>query len=123
MEAAKKALAKSVMRGQQLFTADPAHPRSKNANCVSCHIDFGRQAKFKFDDWGTLVRPNNFSAGIFRGGKRPVDMYYRIHSGINGSGMTNFGGVLQGTDIWDLVNFVSNLSYPGMRESLKIKIN
>ena len=119
----KQAIEASVKRGQQLFTGNEAHPRGKSANCVSCHTDYGRQAKFRFDDWGTLVRPNNFTLGVFRGGKRPVDMYYRIHSGINGSGMTPFGSVLQGQDIWDLVNFVSNLSYPGMRETYKIKIN
>lgn len=118
------ALEASVQRGMALFTGNKdLHPRAKDANCVSCHSDFGRQAKFRFDDWGTLVRPNNFTVGVFRGGKRPVDMYYRIHSGINGSGMVNFGSVLKGDEIWDLVNFVSNLSYPGMRESLKIKIN
>jgi mono/diheme cytochrome c family protein len=119
------ALEASVKRGQLLFTGNPDHPRGKNANCVGCHTDYGRQAKFRFDDWATLVRPNNFAAGVFRGGKRPVDLYYRIHSGINGSGMANYGNpaVLQGTDIWDLVNFVSNLSYPGMRETLKININ
>jgi mono/diheme cytochrome c family protein len=119
-----QALEASVQRGQVLFTGNAKiNPRAKDANCVSCHTDFGRQAKFRFDDWGTLVRPNNFTLGVFRGGKRPVDMYYRVHSGINGSGMVSFGNVLKGDEIWDLVNFVSNMAYPGMRESLKIKIN
>jgi len=120
------ALAKSVERGKYLFVGDNVkHPRGDKANCVSCHTDFGRQARFRFDDWGTLARPNNFTFGVFRGGKRPVDLYYRIHSGINGSGMTRFGapGNLESQDIWDLVNFVSNLSYPGMRDKLGIKIN
>jgi mono/diheme cytochrome c family protein len=117
------ALAKSVQRGQQLFTGDPKHPRGKDANCKQCHEDYGRQARFKYDDWGTLARPNNFPQGVFRGGRRPVDMYYRVHSGINGSGMNNFGKVLQGDDIWDLVNFVSSLAYPAMYDRLGIKIN
>jgi mono/diheme cytochrome c family protein len=122
-----KDLAASILRGKQLFTGDvvnyPGKERAKNANCVSCHIDFGRQAKFRFDDWGTLVRPNNFTAGTFRGGRRPVDMYYRIHSGINGSGMANFGGVLKGQEIWDLVNFVSAMPYPAMQKEVGINNN
>ncbi len=113
----------SVLRGQQLFIGDEKHPRGKAANCKQCHDDYGRQARFKFDDWGTLVRPNNFTIGVFRGGRRPVDLYYRIHSGINGSGMNNFGATLPGEDIWDLVNFVSSLSYPGMRQKLGLNID
>ena len=37
--------------------------------------------------------------------------------------MTPFGAVLQGQDIWDLINFVSNLSYPAMRERLDMRID
>ena len=120
-----EALKASVKRGQVLFIGVGADgkPVEGKTTCVSCHTDYGRQAKFRFDDWGTLARPNNFSVGIFRGGRRPVDIYYRVHSGINGSGMANFGKVLQPNEIWDLVNFVTNLSYPNMRDRLDIKID
>ena len=39
--------------------------------------------------------------------------------------MTNFGrsGVLEGRDIWDLINFVQTLPYPAMRDKLALKIN
>jgi mono/diheme cytochrome c family protein len=117
-------LAASRLRGKYLFTGDETkYKGAKNANCVSCHVDFGRQAKFRFDEWATLVRPNNFTAGTFRGGRRPVDMYYRIHSGINGSGMTNFGGALKGKEIWDIINFVSALPYPAMQKQVGIVAN
>jgi mono/diheme cytochrome c family protein len=119
-----KELAESVKRGQYLFLGDEKnHPRGKVANCKQCHDDYGRQARFKFDEWGTLVRPNNFTQGVFRGGRRPVDLYYRVHSGINGSGMTNFGKDLKGEDIWDLVNFVQTLAYPAMQKQLGINIH
>jgi mono/diheme cytochrome c family protein len=93
--------------------------------CVTCHIDYGRQAKFKFDEWGTLVRPNNLPMGHLRGGKRPVDIYYRIHSGIPGSEMVGFGSTFAGNEqyLWDLVNFVSVLPYPAMRDGLKLRID
>jgi len=117
----------SVQRGQDLFLADVEKLKKKKievaASCVSCHTDYGRQAKFRFDEWGTLVKPADLTRGVYRGGRRPVDLYYRIHSGINGSGMANFGGTLSGQQIWDLVNFVRVLPYKAMREKYGISIN
>lgn len=104
---------------------DKARDLIKAANCVSCHNNFGRQALYRFDEWGTLVRPNNLTTGNLRGGKRPVDIYYRIHSGINGSGMTPFGKTYAGNEqyLWDVVNFVSVLPYPAMRDKLGLRID
>ncbi len=132
-------LKRSVLRGQalfnankeafmdtSLFTADEVKGRLKSlegAACKQCHVDYGRRAKFKWDKWGTLVRARNFTTGVFRGGRRPVDLYYRIHSGIPGSGMLIQGNVLKGEEIWDLVNFVQALPYPDMRKKFGIKLN
>ncbi len=122
-------LKKSVERGQQMFlgvvppgATEKQKQVFETSKCVSCHNDYGRQATFRWDDWGTLVRPNNLTNGVYRGGRRPIDFYYRIHSGINGSGMANFGGVLQPEAIWDLVNFVRTLPYPAMRKTLAVNI-
>jgi hypothetical protein len=52
-----------------------------------------------------------------------VDLYWRIHSGINGSGMAQFGSSLQGDQIWDLVNFLEALAYPAMRGRYGLKID
>ena len=95
---------------------------AKRANCVECHVDYGRQGEWKFDEWGTLVKPRNITRGNFRGGRRPVDVYYRIHSGINGSNMTQKGDVLHSNEIWDLVNFVQAAPYEGMRKSFGINL-
>ena len=71
-----------------------------------------------------LTKPRDMTSGVFRGGRRPVDIYYRIHSGISGSGMTSFGKVLKNTDrIWDLVNFVKTMPYPAMRKSMGIVLD
>ena len=117
----------SILRGQQLFNGTgrtkEESEAAKKANCVSCHADYGRRAKFRYDSWGTLVRPNNLTQGVYRGGRRPVDIYYRIHSGINGSNMNIHGGLLSGADIWDLVHFVRVLPYPGMRKAYGIDID
>ena len=117
----KKALKDSVLRGQTLFLGIGAE--GKAANCVSCHPDYGRQAKFRFDSWGTLVRPNNLTNDLYRGVRRTVDLYYRIHSGINGSGMASFGKQLKAESLWDLVNFVQTLPYPAMRRERGINID
>ncbi len=128
-----KQLKESIQRGFQLFKGegeDKPGPTSVSkdeagkAKCVSCHKDFGRQALYKFDSWGTLTKPRDMTSGVFRGGRRPVDIYYRIHSGISGAGMTSFGNVLKNTDrIWDLVNFVKTMPYPAMRKSMGIVLD
>jgi mono/diheme cytochrome c family protein len=66
-----------------------------------------------------MVRPRELPRGHFRGGRRPVDIYYRIQSGINGSGMLKQGGLLSPDQIWDVVNFVRALPYPAMRQHLQ----
>jgi mono/diheme cytochrome c family protein len=110
----------SVKRGQAAFLAEGG---GALASCVSCHKDYGRESLFRFDAWGTLVRPTNLTAGVYRGGRRPVDMYWRIHSGINGSGMAAFGGSLQGNQIWDVVNFLEALPFRAMRDKYGIQLN
>ena len=126
-ESSEKEMKKSVLRGKALFEADTEALKQQKidvaASCVSCHKDDGRQATFRFDSWGTLVKPADLTRGVYRGGRRPVDIYYRIHSGINGSGMANFGGTLSGQQIWDLVNFVRVLPYKAMREKYGIQLN
>lgn len=123
---AKEEMKQSVKRGMALFTANEAQLKELKikvaASCVSCHKDYGRQATYRFDDWGTLVRPADLTKGVYRGGRRPVDLYYRIHSGINGSGMAPFGS-LEGKQLWDIVNFVRALPYKGMRQEFAIELN
>jgi mono/diheme cytochrome c family protein len=103
----------SIQRGHRLFLGLGVN----QASCVSCHADYGRQITFKYDEWGTVVRPRDLTAGIYRGGRRPIDLYYRIFSGIHGTPMPAFAGEngpKRNRDIWDLVNFVRALPYPGM---------
>jgi mono/diheme cytochrome c family protein len=108
---------KSVKNGHKLFI-DPS-----GAGCVSCHKDFGRQNNYKFDSWGTIVRPIDFTRGVYRGGRRPIDLYWRIHSGINGANMASFNGPLNSEQMWDLVNFLQVLPYPEMRRKYGIEID
>jgi mono/diheme cytochrome c family protein len=102
----------SAKRGMALFF------KQGEAGCIGCHIRFGRQDSYSYDDWGTIIRRANLTSGVYRGGRRPADLYYRIHSGINGSGMTAFGKTLSGEQVWDLVNFLQALPHPAMRKDL-----
>jgi len=122
---ADKEYSDSVRRGYKAFVEQGA------AGCVSCHKDFGRKNEYRYDDWGTIVRPINLVKGEYRGGRRPIDLYWRIHSGINGSGMPSFGDLLSVTKtdgtkddskIWDLVNFIQVLPYPKMLEKYGIDL-
>jgi mono/diheme cytochrome c family protein len=97
----------SVVRGYKLFTDTKG-----SAACITCHKDFGRQVYFRYDDWGTLVRPANLTHPVYRGGRRPLDVYWRVSGGIPGSGMVPANLSAQG--YWDLVNFVQALPYPQM---------
>ena len=63
------------------------------------------------DDWGNPLRPNNLNLGIYKGGRRPIDLYWRIAKGINGTPMPAHASALKPEQIWDLVNFVLTLPY------------
>ena len=89
----------------------------KEGACIKCHVDFGRQVPFKSDVWGTPVRPQNLTMNQFRGGRRPIDLYWRVRGGIPPSGMPAGAGLMAGDDdtkVWDVVNFVQALPYPAM---------
>jgi mono/diheme cytochrome c family protein len=107
----------SIVRGYKLFT----NPEGE-ASCIKCHNDFGRQVNFKYDAWGTLVRPANLTNPTYRGGRRPIDIYWRITGGIPPSGMPAGKG-LGPKDYWDVINFVQALPYPNMLpEEIRDKI-
>ncbi len=71
-----------------------------------------RQKKWG-DDWGEPLRPANLTLGVYKGGRRPIDIYWRIAKGINGTPMPAHLGTQLQTDreVWDLVNFVLALPY------------
>jgi mono/diheme cytochrome c family protein len=68
--------------------------------------------------------PRNLRSGVYRGGRRPADIYWRIHNGIDGTPMPaaslrpeGAGAEVPGLtqdDLWDLVNFVLHLPYESL---------
>lgn len=107
----------SLARGRALYLAGAT-------KCAGCHGESGigvTQDTLKFqtnpdggylnargyhDSWGNPIQPRNLLAGVFRGGRRPIDVYRRLHAGIKGTPMPGFGTSLTEEQIWDLVNYV-----------------
>lgn len=115
----------SIARGRRFFL-------SKDAKCASCHGETARgngpsteafndlpgmppgtksDKPGLFDNWGNIVKPRNLTTGVFRGGRRPIDIFRRIHSGIKGTPMQAFGTTLKEDQIWDVVNYVLSIPF------------
>jgi mono/diheme cytochrome c family protein len=103
-------------------TADTIHQGAvafAEFSCVKCHGPNARGSKSADvgqDIWGRTAYPANLAMGMLHGGRRPVDIYRRIHSGINGTPMpsskdpnTAIGETPeQRSDrIWHLVHFIT----------------
>lgn len=113
--------AESIRRGYHLFSS----AASDAFGCVSCHQDFGRQPLYQYDEWGTLVRPSNLTMSVYRGGRRPIDLYWRIKRGIPPSKMPAVTAPAdeEGKKIWDMVNFIEALPFPGMLpEEIRMRV-
>jgi mono/diheme cytochrome c family protein len=66
----------------------------------------------KPDDWGNPLRPANLNRGLYKGGRRPIDIYWRIAKGINGAQMpAHYPSPFDEKKMWDVVNFVLALPY------------
>ena len=81
--------------------------------CNKCHGVFGRggsmgNVEVGSDAWGNKAAAADLTSGMFRGGGSPLDIYRRIHSGINGTPMPAFEKLFaEDPDaIWQLVHFI-----------------
>jgi len=120
-------------RGRKLF-------RSDTAKCAQCHGPAGkgdgpqtedyqvilgtnkkRTIPGLFDDWGNPIKPRDLTSGIYRGGRRPLDLYRRIYSGIKGTPMPPFGTALKDEEIWDIVNYAMSLPYGSGSENSELR--
>lgn len=95
----------SVRRGYDLFTAPGG------SSCVSCHQNFGRKPTFRYDIWGTVVRPADLTGMNLKGGTSSDALFARVRFGIQSVGMPA-NPTLTDAQVWDLVRFVRVLPYP-----------
>ena len=129
----------SIARGHALFHGEVA-------SCMKCHGDSasGDDETVYYDDWAkelepdrpTLmaelvalgglpprnIRPRDLRLGEYRGGGRPVDLYWRLRNGIEGTVMpavlmlpSDQG--LSEEDVWHLIGYVQSL--PGQQPTPK----
>jgi mono/diheme cytochrome c family protein len=106
-----------VARGRDLFHGE------RGVSCARCHgaaghgdgpsaeiVDAATGERGPFlDDWGDPIRPRDLVCAPLRFGDTPVDIYRRIHAGINGTPMPSHASLLNEDDIWDLVLYVNSL--------------
>lgn len=112
----------SRRRGRELYL-------SKALNCADCHGIYGQgngpqTTIFEknpltnelypepglHDVWDNVNQPRNLTYGIYRGGRRPLDLFARVHAGIKGSRMPSFKNVPH-EDIWHIVNYVLSIPF------------
>jgi mono/diheme cytochrome c family protein len=90
-------------------------------NCYKCHGRDGRGNKaFNVgkDDWGRIAYAADLTTGMLHGGRRPIDIYRRIYSGINATPMPAFAQPDSGKGetelqrsetIWNLAHFITTI--------------
>jgi mono/diheme cytochrome c family protein len=91
-----------------VFGGDPSTRAERIASLDTKTKDLWGQ---KLDDWGNPLRPSNLNRGVYKGGRRPLDIYWRIAKGITGAQMPAHYPTIDHKQIWDLVNFVLALPY------------
>jgi mono/diheme cytochrome c family protein len=143
---ARERLAESVAHGREIF-------HGAVANCATCHGNtaLGDGQVNDFDEWtkdwtvragidpknreqvspmlqlGALkprnIAPRNLRSGIYRGGGQPVDLYFRIVHGIDGTPMPavpmqpdNPLGLTE-EEVWDVVNYLLSLPHESISNS------
>ena len=102
----------------------------KDGKCVNCHGLAGRGNGFQTEDyqkndatgglfekrglhdaWGQQIKPRDLTRGIYRGGRRPIDIYRRVSQGIKGTPMPATPATVTPEQIWDLVNYVLSVPF------------
>ncbi len=95
----------SVARGRALFAT----------TCAACHgargVGDGPSAAALRDERGGVIRPRDFTTGVFRSGSAPEDVYVRVKGGLSGTPMPGFSNYTD-EQIWDLVHFILSLKDP-----------
>lgn len=112
MTPATRSSPESIERGARAFV---------EFSCFKCHGKDGRgnkAADVGKDDWGRIAFAADLTTGTLHGGRRPIDIYRRIYSGINGTPMPAFNqpdaakgetDVQRSEKIWDLVHFITSI--------------
>jgi mono/diheme cytochrome c family protein len=71
----------------------------------------GERVQINYDAWGQPAPAADLTARMLHGGRRPIDIYRRIFTGINGTPMPAFGGLFDETpeQYWYFVHYVRHI--------------
>jgi mono/diheme cytochrome c family protein len=96
----------ALARGKKAF---------ETLGCIKCHGSEGKgdgeqvkDPKFVNDN-GTRAFPRDLTAGVYRGGGDPTDLYHRVYLGIPGTPMPANGVTAAKQDLLDVVQYVRQL--------------
>jgi len=74
--------------------------------------------------------PRNLRDGTYRGGRRPLDIFWRVSAGIAGTPMPASGpagegaqGTLTQEEIWHIVDYVHSLPYEPVNRPQRRPVN
>lgn len=120
--------AASAKRGAVLYGLPGPNDENKKlegfgkAGCVKCHGLRGLGADSSpedgaldlnaLNDFKLPALPMNLTHGLYRGGRRPLDLYRRMYAGIKGTPMPGQAGNLTSDEIWNVVDYVYELGMP-----------
>lgn len=62
------------------------------------------------------IRPRNLRKNVYRGGRRPIDLFRRVKNGIEGTPMPAAAPSLTSDDIWCLIDYVRSLPYESLSQ-------
>lgn len=103
-------LSSLVERGRQVY---------KDAGCAACHGEEGRgdgsAAKDLKDAWGHPAPPADLTRRPLKSGASPQDLYRTLVTGLDGTPMPSYQGVLSEEELWALVAYVDSLATPKRR--------
>ena len=114
---------RAIDEAEPELAKEPAGDREKKTKAVKearINATRGLWKGGSLDDWKNPLRPANINNGtqtMYKGGRRPIDIYWRIAKGINGAKMPAHASLFKDhpEQMWDLVNFVLALPYqPGL---------
>lgn len=113
----------TIVKGRQAFVTK---------GCSKCHGEDGKgqtdwlssefiakqlalpeaeRPQINHDSWGNVAPAADLTAGMLHGGRRRIDIYRRIHNGINGTPMPAFAQALaaEPDTIWHLVHYINSV--------------
>ncbi|MGZ7039207.1 MAG: c-type cytochrome, partial [Thermoanaerobaculia bacterium] len=94
----------SVAAGKALY---------EKLECGKCHGDGGRgdgpSSHDLKDDWGDTITPADLTAGRFKCGGTPADIYRVFMTGLNGAPMPSYVDSVKPDEAWQLVHYIRSL--------------